>query len=136
MDKKKLKPIPFNIRKRSKKAREEHKAWEIQRMRELKAERMKGVKTGRKKSNPPKKNRKITQVQKGGKINYYKYLRSKEWMSFRRQIFLLRGRKCEKCGAEKHLHVHHDTYENLGFEKYEDVTILCRDCHEEEHGIK
>lgn len=44
--------------------------------------------------------------------------------------------RCQSCGARNTvLDVHHKTYERLGFESAEDLEVLCRDCHEAEHGI-
>ena len=55
------------------------------------------------------------------------------WLRVRVRILNLRGEKCEKCGAEERLDVHHLTYENFGFEKDEDLQILCQNCHRAVH---
>jgi hypothetical protein len=49
---------------------------------------------------------------------------------------------CERCQKkapeqvtrETALHVHHLTYERLGEELHQDLQIICRKCHEPEHG--
>lgn len=43
---------------------------------------------------------------------------------------------CAKCGSTVQLQVHHQTYERYGEEVYEDLEVLCRKCHEKEHGRK
>jgi len=71
--------------------------------------------------------------------DYEKYFDLPHWQDFRKQK--LGKNCCEKCGAspekvtrETALHVHHLTYERLGEELIEDVIIICRPCHEKEHG--
>jgi hypothetical protein len=78
--------------------------------------------------------------------DYEKYFDLPHWQDFRKQALEVQKTKlgcnrCEKCGAspqkitrETALHVHHLTYERLGEELIEDVIIICRPCHEKEHG--
>ena len=40
---------------------------------------------------------------------------------------------CQLCRATKKLHVHHNTYENLGNERDEDLIVLCIRCHKAFH---
>jgi hypothetical protein len=82
----------------------------------------------------------------GLKIEQYeKYLETPHWQAFRKLVFEAQlkrlGRNCcERCQKERNsegtvrLQVHHLTYERLGNELIEDVEIICRDCHEKEHG--
>lgn len=66
--------------------------------------------------------------------NYQAYLSSKHWREFRELALNHYGHSCKKCGVEvKSPDVHHLTYERRGCELLEDVTILCRKCHREEH---
>lgn len=77
---------------------------------------------------------------------YEKYLESPHWQELRKwkleqQRKELGYNSCEKCGErpqvvtrEAALHIHHLTYERLGEERIEDVTIICRPCHDKEHG--
>ena len=46
-----------------------------------------------------------------------------------------RGFKCERCGSKKDLQVHHKTYKRKGHELPGDVELLCKTCHEKEHGL-
>jgi 5-methylcytosine-specific restriction endonuclease McrA len=55
------------------------------------------------------------------------------WQSIREWALLRAGHKCEKCGAEFPLQVHHKTYARLGKEGPDDLIVLCESCHEEEH---
>ena len=70
------------------------------------------------------------------KQKYIDYIKSKEWKKVRLGLFKLRGKKCEKCGQTKLIHVHHLTYKNLFNEKPEDLQILCKKHHEDAHGRK
>jgi 5-methylcytosine-specific restriction endonuclease McrA len=68
------------------------------------------------------------------KAKYYKYLQSPEWAAIR--IEILNDRKCcERCGSKIKLVVHHKSYDNVFKEEPEDLELLCKVCHEEEHGI-
>lgn len=66
---------------------------------------------------------------------YHEYLKSAEWGQIRADLFLLRGRKCERCQSSKKLQVHHLTYKNFGQEEPTDLEILCDVCHKGEHKI-
>jgi 5-methylcytosine-specific restriction endonuclease McrA len=77
---------------------------------------------------------------------YENYLETQHWQALRKQkLEKQRGdlghNCCEKCGErpqvttrEAALHLHHITYERLGEERFEDVMIVCRPCHDKEHG--
>jgi len=74
---------------------------------------------------------------KGDKrVDYYIYIKSKEWKKKVAWIHKIRKGKCEICGARKKLDVHHLTYKNLGNEKEEDLQLLCRVHHKQAHDIK
>ncbi len=62
------------------------------------------------------------------------YLRTDHWIEFRASILAARGRKCEQCGSERNIQVHHLTYRRKGSEKPEDVKVLCNTCHVEAHA--
>lgn len=69
----------------------------------------------------------------GEKMSAYNvYLQGDHWKNFREKTIKER-KKCEHCGTEKNLIVHHKSYLNLGSEKPEDVLVLCDDCHREVH---
>ena len=70
---------------------------------------------------------------------YTNYLHSEEWQLKREEVFSLRGRKCERCNKDltnKIADVHHKTYDRLFNELMEDLEVLCRPCHQEEHKDK
>jgi len=75
--------------------------------------------------------------------DYSKYLKSIHWKQFRKFILRERGSSCEECGISnvwsyliygQPVNVHHKTYDNIGAEKPSDVLVLCRRCHEVQHG--
>lgn len=68
---------------------------------------------------------------------YEAYINSPKWKMFRRGVIKVRGNKCEDCSIPgPGLHLHHLTYERLGNEIPEDVTLLCEPCHQERHPHK
>jgi 5-methylcytosine-specific restriction endonuclease McrA len=60
---------------------------------------------------------------------YDNYLRSEHWQQVREDALSRARRRCQVCNSPDELHVHHRTYERLGFERAGDVTVLCRGCH-------
>lgn len=59
-------------------------------------------------------------------------LASPRWARMRDRLIRERGRRCQRCRkpwTETELQGHHLTYERLGFERDEDVEILCPACH-------
>lgn len=72
-------------------------------------------------------------------INYHEYIKSQEWHEKSDEIKQQRGYRCQLCnvsGFASSLHAHHKTYERLGEEHPEDITILCTDCHRIFHENK
>lgn len=67
---------------------------------------------------------------------YDEFLKSPEWRETRRLALQRVGHRCQKCGATKRLQVHHLTYLRRGAEDLDDLEVLCRGCHEAEHGIE
>ncbi len=65
---------------------------------------------------------------------YEDYLRSEAWK--RRREYMLRraGYRCRLCNRGERLEVHHRTYERLGAEDPDDLTVLCHDCHLRYHN--
>ena len=58
------------------------------------------------------------------------YIKSSEWRKKRIETFLIKWKKCMKCGSEKQIHVHHSTYNRLWNECIEtDLFPLCKRCH-------
>lgn len=67
---------------------------------------------------------------------YRVYLQSEHWRGLRLEAFKRYGRKCSKCPATCRLDVHHVRYRHpwtAGI--VDDLMILCRRCHELEHGL-
>lgn len=85
----------------------------------------------RKKKNKKKKKVKISKH----KQKYYDYLNSKEWADIRLDMYEIKGNKCERCGNKQQLEIHHISYKNIFNEEPEDLELLCRSCHQKEHGI-
>lgn len=88
------------------------------------------------------KKKKIKELKKPKKKTYEPYkdqLKRKEWLSFRKFIMDVRGSKCEVCGNDKHINIHHLKYisKKKAWEyTCEDVLVLCNDCHMKVHGIE
>lgn len=66
---------------------------------------------------------------------YEDYLESPWWQGCRERALERAGFRCERCGQGAPLNVHHRTYVRLGRELPEDLEVLCRGCHREEHGL-
>jgi 5-methylcytosine-specific restriction endonuclease McrA len=66
------------------------------------------------------------------KTLYDAYINSDAWRSSPARLEALRrdGYRCRGCNATDDLEVHHRTYEHFGHEHPEDLTVLCRECHE------
>lgn len=67
-------------------------------------------------------------------ILYEEYLQTDHWLHFRNEALKWAQNKCQICGEIYNLNIHHKTYENKGRETFNDVTVLCRDCHEKLHN--
>lgn len=69
-------------------------------------------------------------------VDYKEYIKSEEWKVKRKEVLERDKFKCRLCGAkgtEYNLHVHHNSYDNLGNEPLEDLITLCKKCHETYH---
>ncbi len=63
-------------------------------------------------------------------IDYYLYLKSDAWKKKAKACRKRAEYRCQICATEdRELHAHHNTYENLGNEKPEDLICLCDLCH-------
>lgn len=71
----------------------------------------------------------LTQSVLKDRFFYKEYMSSLEWRRTRRNYLAKRERKCEKCGIESPLHVHHRSYARLGRERHDDLRLLCQRCH-------
>jgi hypothetical protein len=73
------------------------------------------------------------------RAKYHTYLKTPKWKAKRVEIFNERGCRCERCMIDVRkieYHVHHKTYDNIFNEKNLDLELLCKKCHEKEHGIE
>ncbi len=68
------------------------------------------------------------------RVDYYTYIHSDEWKvkaNAAKQRVDFRCQVCNKGPREGvRLDAHHRTYERLGHERSEDITVLCGECHE------
>ena len=67
---------------------------------------------------------------------YIDFMQSDEWNEIRKAALRRANYECEQCGARNtKLDVHHLTYDRFGGnEEPDDLEVLCRDCHDKEHG--
>ena len=66
---------------------------------------------------------------------YKLYLQTKHWQHFRGETLKFAQYKCQLCNCkDKELNVYHRDYINLGYETFNDVIVLCGDCHKIFHG--
>lgn len=67
--------------------------------------------------------------------DYQRYLASEAWQEKRREALRIHGHKCQRCGSDFRLEVHHKSYESgWGNENVEsDLEVLCPSCHRQEH---
>lgn len=61
---------------------------------------------------------------------YHEYLSSPIWNDKREAVLKRDGYKCVICSGTNNLQVHHNTYARVGEEELEDLTTLCKWCHE------
>ena len=62
-------------------------------------------------------------------LNYRDYLHSRAWKHKRENAITRARGRCQVCNSADRLNVHHRNYERLGFERNEDLTVLCHTCH-------
>ncbi len=79
----------------------------------------------------------LIQTQKLKKTNqsldYYHYINSPEWRAKAEEAKARSNNRCQICNKSRsdvQLDAHHRTYERLGNELPEDITVLCRNCHQ------
>lgn len=65
---------------------------------------------------------------------YDEYLGSPAWASIRSRVVDRAHGRCEGCRNAGIDHVHHLTYDRVGWELLYDLVALCRDCHDRAHG--
>lgn len=77
---------------------------------------------------------------------YRNYLKSDAWKRKRQEALSHYGNECQVGRRARNegfypnckgaLHVHHKHYRNLGNERMEDLTVLCRKHHKRKHTVK
>lgn len=71
--------------------------------------------------------------------NYNDQLNSSEWKAYREFILTVRGYRCDVCGCNHNLQIHHKKYID-GRKAWEyipnEVLVLCCDCHKRIHGLE
>lgn len=72
---------------------------------------------------------KSTKVASSQHINYDDYIQSKDWRERADAAKERAGHRCQVCNSTGQLDAHHRTYERLGSELPEDITVMCRTCH-------
>lgn len=69
------------------------------------------------------------------KMPFNEYRSTPEWQARRFDTLSRAGHRCQTCAQhDTRLDVHHNTYENYGDERPQDLTVLCRECHGTFHG--
>ena len=70
------------------------------------------------------------------KMPLVQYLKQPEWQVRRVQALMRARYRCKMdANHDATLDVHHNSYENYGDERPEDLVVLCRACHQKFHGI-
>lgn len=71
--------------------------------------------------------------------DYSEYLHSARWRAMRARKMARCGGICERCHRSWRdygfLDVHHLDYRRFGAEREADLIVLCRECHNAEHGV-
>ena len=72
------------------------------------------------------------------RMEYHDFLATRYWNLIALQVKSDSGWRCAKCGRRSGLVVHHMDYACLGTELFhlEKLVCLCRECHEELHGLR
>jgi hypothetical protein len=65
---------------------------------------------------------------------YTLYLDSDAWKARRSYMVRRAGHRCQVCNSRERLEVHHRTYDRLGHERIDDLTVLCHECHGDFHA--
>ena len=67
-------------------------------------------------------------------MTYQAYLRGPHWQSIKLTKLKQADHRCQLCGSESNLEVHHNTYVRLGAEELSDLVVLCHSCHGKHHN--
>ena len=77
-------------------------------------------------------------VSKYKNLPYKDFLKSPYWLIVKQKVLSRDKYRCSKCGHNRFLQIHHLTYKNHLYEhkNLQDLIIVCKTCHEKEHGLK
>lgn len=71
------------------------------------------------------------------KSDYKEFLQTDFWWNLRTACLKRDEYKCQRCHSLNNLQAHHNFYRDDWFEtRVEDLTTLCKLCHEQHHGHK
>ncbi|RKU22958.1 hypothetical protein C6499_19170 [Candidatus Poribacteria bacterium] len=73
------------------------------------------------------------------RMPYEEYLQTPEWKQRTRMMRARFDNRCQTCnsnGGGRPLEVHHRHYDDVGYEKPTDLTVLCRECHQLIHRMR
>ena len=66
--------------------------------------------------------------------NYTEYLKTIHWKNLKTRMYKSKYKyECHCCKCKTGLQLHHKTYKRVGNEHLNDLTWLCKICHEEVH---
>ena len=69
------------------------------------------------------------------RMPYAEYLQTPEWKGRRVRHLESVGHRCQLCNAQgPGLQIHHRNYERRGEERFTDLLVLCRHCHDHHHN--
>jgi 5-methylcytosine-specific restriction endonuclease McrA len=70
------------------------------------------------------------------RMPFVEYRNQPEWQQRRREALARARYRCQMDAShDAPLDVHHNTYQNYGDERLEDLVVLCRACHQKFHGV-
>lgn len=64
---------------------------------------------------------------------YRAYVRTRHWMIIKNKRLKLSNDKCDICGSNNDLQVHHIRYKNLYDVDLDDLQAICKNCHYKHH---
>jgi len=86
-----------------------------------------------------KKEKKVSKVNKAlfipqsYKERYKEYMDSVYWARRKEEWYAKFTKTCWACHSVENIHLHHVSYERMGFERDDDLVSLCKTCHGELH---
>jgi len=79
----------------------------------------------------------VTVIDAFNRMPYNEYLQTNHWFHFKAEALSASGYRCKMCNiSDSILSVHHNNYDNRGRETFNDVVVICGDCHAKFHNKK